>query len=97
MKYNESCLYIGLQIKKHASDYDLKVYCYTGVQKNYTLPPVLASYDIVLTTFQTLRNESFYVSISTKCHLVVCITRISQVDKPATPFTVGKKSKARFL
>lgn len=74
MEYIESiCLWFVLQIKKHASDCDLKMYCYTGVKSNYTLPPVLASYDIVLTTFQTLRSELSFVSISTECHLVICI------------------------
>lgn len=55
-------IFFSSQIKKHAADSDLKIRNYEGVSKDYTLPNVLASFDIVIVSFETLRAELNYAS-----------------------------------
>ncbi|XP_076444926.1 E3 ubiquitin-protein ligase SHPRH-like [Babylonia areolata] len=52
------------EIQKHIQEKSLRVFEYTGVRyQGYIQPQTLASQDIVITTYETLRNELNYVDL----------------------------------
>ncbi|XP_067124798.1 E3 ubiquitin-protein ligase SHPRH [Centruroides vittatus] len=51
------------EIEKHVKQKSLRVLVYYGVHSQFIPPPVLADYDIVLTTYSVLRRELNYVDL----------------------------------
>lgn len=51
------------EIEKHVKQKSLKILVYYGVHSQFIPPPILADYDIVLTTYSVLRRELNYVDL----------------------------------
>ena len=78
---NNFHFFIPRQIKKHVANCNLKVRIYEGVNKDYVLPNVLASFDVVIASFETLRAELNYASEVVYFRIVHTIILVFEIER----------------